>query len=449
MNKIKVDSDEMIQKFLSFPGRELISSSGILAWGLIMFNIGFGQQLISLDEARREALKKNPELQAVQQEIGIAKASLIGSYLPFPTGLEVEYESGSDKRFGNEGESGRSFSLSQEIEWPLPYLLRRSIASINFQIRDLQIRRREKLILTEVGDAYFALSAAQQKLKASEAIVTLNQQFADIAEQRYTVGDISELEYNLVLAERERSEAENFLMRYDLESTRIEFNRLIGLDLNFPSLAASEANMTIISLDEKELIATALAQRRDFAAAELASHAADRLLSRTWFNLVPNPVVSASWIRDTSVLELNNSSNVSDRIIDKDRHFAWRVSFSLPLANLNLVGADIARSRANKRVAEARREALRSVVIAQVRDAVQRYQMVTEAYNRYQKLLPRLETNIELLTSAFETGQIDLATLLFQKDRLNRAQMDYWDAVLNAQQAHSALERAIGGQWPN
>ena len=118
-------------------------------WSIILLlttaGSGFAQSLVTLEQAVEEGLSRNPELRAVRFERGIAKATSVESWLPFPSGLEVEYESSSDKRFANEGERETSFSLSQEIEWPLPFLLRRSIASLNLQMRESEIRRQETL----------------------------------------------------------------------------------------------------------------------------------------------------------------------------------------------------------------------------------------------------------------------------------------------------------------
>ena len=434
----------MILKFEEITKRLIQKLPWTIALSLMTTGVGFAQSLITLEQAKQEGLLKNPDLQAVRYERGIAKALSVESYLPFPSGLEVEYETGSDKRFANEGERETNFSLSQEIEWPLPYLLRRSIASLNLQMRDAEIRRQETLTRTEVADAFFALLSAQEKLKASETIVALNQQLADIAEQRFNAGDISELDYNLVLVEKEQSEAENLIISQEMESSRISLNRLIGREASSPTLAAPETSIAMISLNEKELLDEALQRRGDYVAADFMAKAASRSLSKSWFNLIPNPVVSVSWLKETSVFDLNGVSGGSDRIIDRDKHFFWRVGFSFPLANFNLTGGQLTRAKAERNMAEARREALGTLVIAEVRDAIQRYKKAIEAYERYRQLLPRLETNIELLTRAFEFGQIDLATLLFQKDRLNRAQIAYWDAFLNAQQTHNALERAVG-----
>ena len=173
--------------------------------------------------------------------------------------------------------------------------------------------------------------------------------------------------------------------------------------------------------------------------------ATSRLLSKSWLNLIPNPVVSATWLKATSVFDVSNPAGGSDTIIDRDKHFAWTVGFSLPLANFNLAGGELTRAKAEKNVAEARREAARTIVVADVKDAIQSYQNAFDAYARYRQLLPRLTTNIGLLTRAFESGQIDLATLLFQKDRLNRSQITYWDAFLNVKMAQNALDRAVGG----
>ncbi len=413
---------------------------------LVPMGVSFAQSLITLEQAQAEGLLKNPELRAVRFERGIAKAFSVESYLPFPSGLEVEYENSSDKRFANEGERATSFSLSQEIEWPVPYLLRRSIASLNLQMRESEIRRQETLTRTGVADAFYALLTAQEKLKASETIVALNQQLADISDQRFSVGDISELNYNLVLAEKEQSEAENFLIRQKVESAKIALNRLIGREAGALTVVAPETSLAVISLDEKVLVDEALQRRADFAAANFMAKSTSRSLSKSWLNLIPNPVVSATWLKETSVFEISNPAEGSDSIIDRDKHFAWTVGFSLPLANFNLAGGELTRAKAEKNVAEARREAMRTIVVAEVKDAAQSYQKAFEAYGRYRQLLPRLTTNIELLTRAFESGQIDLATLLFQKDRLNRSQIAYWDTFLNLKMARNALERAVGGE---
>ena len=159
-------------------------------------------------------------------------------------------------------------------------------------------------------------------MKASEAIVALNQQLADIGEQRFNVGDISELDYNLVLAEKEQSEAENFVMRQQVESARFSLNRRVGREIDSPTIATPETSIVKYSLDEERLIDLALTQRSDFAATGFMAKAAGRSLSKSWLNLIPNPVVSATWLTGTSIFDVSNPAGGSDTIIDRDKSFA-------------------------------------------------------------------------------------------------------------------------------
>lgn len=411
------------------------------------------QDLLTLEQAIAEARQNNPELKAVRLQSGFAKATKIESYLPFPSALEMEYEFDSDRRFANEGEKEQRFAIRQEIAWPLPYLLRMSIARLNLQISDALIYRQLTLTSTFAAEAYYTLLAAQERLKASDAILELNRQLAGIAEQRFRAGDIAELDYNLVVVEKERSEAENLRFRQEVESARIAFNRLIGRDVTSPTVAAPDTSLVPVPFPEGELDAAALSRRGDFKAAELSVRAANRALQMNWASLVPNPHLFLAWRKSTVIFNLNNSNvNLSgepqilqENLSDIDKSFAWGIGISLPLANFNLWGSQVKRAKTEKQVAEARREVLRSQVSAEVRDAYQQYQKAVAAYYRYRRLLPRLSTNIELLQQAFQSGQIDLTALLFQQDRLNRTRIDYWDAFLNAQKARNVLERAVGG----
>ena len=85
-----------IEEVLKKRMRDLFWSIALL---LTTIGSGFAQSLITLEQAQEEGLLKNPELRAVRFERGIAKAFSVESYLPFPSGLEVEYENSSDKRF--------------------------------------------------------------------------------------------------------------------------------------------------------------------------------------------------------------------------------------------------------------------------------------------------------------------------------------------------------------
>jgi outer membrane protein TolC len=56
--------------------------------------------------------------------------------------------------------------------------------------------------------------------------------------------------------------------------------------------------------------------------------------------------------------------------------------------------------------------------------------------------------NINLLTKGYQGGQLDLSTLLVQKDRIFRTRFSYVETLLEYNAAHVELERAVGGKLP-
>ncbi|MEK7672222.1 MAG: hypothetical protein AAB344_08390, partial [Bacteroidota bacterium] len=98
------------------------------------------QERVTLSQAIDEALRMNPSLQAKRLTTGLAEADRkrFGSF--FLSNPEFEYESRSDRRYGNQGEGGQSFSLTQEVEILGQQFLRRSITNDRVDRTDAEIR---------------------------------------------------------------------------------------------------------------------------------------------------------------------------------------------------------------------------------------------------------------------------------------------------------------------
>jgi outer membrane protein TolC len=210
-------------------------------WFSVFFmpiSLMFAQERITLSQAIDVARQNNPDLKSKKLSIGLAEAEQKRSGSFFLSNPEFEYESRSDRRYGNQGEGGQSFSLTQEVEILGQQFLRRSITSDRVNRTDADITAFENDFVADVKTTFSQLLALQERTSVGNAIVELNRQLAESGERRYKAGDISELDDNLIVVERDRSLAEQFGLESQVKSVRANFNRLLGRNASAQTIAA-------------------------------------------------------------------------------------------------------------------------------------------------------------------------------------------------------------------
>lgn len=424
---------------------------------LLSGSLTFAQQRLILSQAIDEALQKNPSLQAKRLTLGLAEADQkrFGSF--FLSSPEFEFESISDKRFANQGEGGETYSLSQEVEVAGQPFLRRSIANKHLDQTNAEIKAFENDFVAELKTTFFRLVALQEKVKIGQGIVDLNKQLAEIAVRRYKAGDISELDYNLILVERDRSIAEQAALESQLQTIRTSFNRFLGVPSNQATEALADTSVAVETYTAEQLSTLAFVQRPDWKAILYEQSAASNNVTLSWLNLIPSPKISLSLFRTTSVFQQDNlfgspavTSGIN-YIKDTDRLLTFRVGLSVPLVFPFLFGqkqAEIQQAQVENNIVNANVQSKQLLIDAEVAAALNRFEKSREAMKLFQGILPRLDVNINLLTKGYQGGQLDLSTLLVQKDRIFRTKFSYVEALLEYNAALAELERAVGGILP-
>lgn len=431
----------------------------ILCFFVLLTGVRFlsAQQRITLQQAIDEARQYNPDLQAKRLTIGLAEADQkrFGSF--FLSNPELEFESVSDKRFANQGEGGEAISLSQEVEIAGQQFLRRSIMGSRVDRTDAEIKAFENDLIAEVKHVFYQAATMQEKVSIGRSIVDLNKQLAEIAERRYRAGDISELDYNLILVERDRSIAEQFALESQLTSVGTAFNRLLGRPVSQMIEAFIDTSILVREFSTDQLTSLAFEQRQDWKALQFEQSASSKSVTLSWLNVIPNPKVSLSLSRQTSIFE--NDGIVGDPAItgrinylkDTDRLLMFRLGLSIPIVFPFLYGqkqADIQQAQVENNIISANVNSKRLAINAEVFTALNRFEKSREAMKLFQDVLPRLDVNINLLTKGYQGGQLSLSTLLVEKDRIFRTKFSYLETLLEYNQAKAELERAVGGKLP-
>ncbi|MEK7670692.1 MAG: TolC family protein, partial [Bacteroidota bacterium] len=323
---------------------------------------------------------------------------------------------------------------------------------------DAEIRAFENDFVADVKTTFAQLLALQERTSVGNAIVELNKQLAESAELRHKAGDISELDYNLIVVERDRSLAEQLGLESQLKSVRANFNRLLGRNAGSQTTAVLDtaAPAQEYTLDQLNLLA--FEQRSDLKALQYEESATSTNKTLSWLNLIPNLKLTFSLVKETSIFDRSSITgnpsiiNGIDRLEDTDKLLNFRIGLSVPIAFPFLYGskqADIQQAQVENRIANSALVAKRTVVNAEVYSAFSRYDAARRSLTIFQDILPRLDVNVALLTKGFQAGQLNLTALLVEKDRIFRTKFSYLEAVLEYNAARAELERAVGGKLPS
>ena len=428
------------------------------------------QQTLTLETAIQEARTNNPDLKVVRQKIGVAAGELKTASLLFPFNPQVEFERTSDRYYAKQGEGGYDLSVSQEVEIAGQRWRRRRVAQADLERAQAEVQDFERRLTADVREAFYRLLFSQRRAETMKAIADLNGQLAEAAQKRFKAGDISELDYNLVLIERSRSGADLALSEAQAYGAMGEMNRLLGRPPDVVTVAADasfretmETGTTASSPieparepvkvpDLEALKAAALRVRPDLKALEAGVQAARGAVSVVLAGLTPNPVFSLTYRVEKSFFageDISGDPAVTRGIAgirDRDRLLTARVSLPLPLFNRSQ-GQTYA-ARAAQRVAETELESLRRAVAIEVTVAYRRLQSALRARALFQEVAPKLDENAALVVRAYRAGETDLATLLVEQDRIFRAKLVYLDALMEYESALVALERAVGEPIP-
>ncbi len=389
-----------------------------LAWG------------ISLDDAIKAALTRNPTLNALRLEEEVAQGQLQKARLPFPANPILEGMGSRKERLPEEG-SGKvtnyGVKLSQEFEVAGQRGLRIDVAQKNLARITLEIKNSERILAYEVKNAYAAALALKERVTLAQEVVKLREDLLDLTKTKYQAGDVSALEVNL--AEVEVSKAKKDLMAAE-RSFREAMLALQGLMGESPTgglVIEGHLSPEAVVIPDREILRNALPERPDIraAAAEVdRSGRAEQLARR---EAIPNPSLGGFYNRD----ELKNDTGLI-------------LSIAIPLFDRKQAEQKEAQARLGQ--ARIRQTGLERTVD---REFEQEYTNLVSSYRElsvYRKeIIVKSLENLELLNLAFKEGKISFFDVrLAQRDTIE-LRFGYLDSILRAQQAIYAIERTIGG----
>ncbi|MBK8943636.1 MAG: TolC family protein [Ignavibacteriae bacterium] len=264
------------------------------------------QSAISLDDAINSALEKNIELQ--KQKLFLYKSELEfdeSARLPNPL-----------LNYSREDLTNNSLTFGEWIlsgSMPLNFLWERwsniSSNEKNLQAQKLLFNFQQKNVRSEVQKSFTNLHFTNLMVSdLSDALTNIKNIFST-AKIRFDEGDISEYELQRILVEINK--ISSLIKKTELSKNEFQKELCILLNTdNFEIITKDSFFNHIISLNQNELVDTALIKRDDFKAIDLLIESVNSQLNFNSMKIIPDINLTAGYKKQTDdlsglVLELN------------------------------------------------------------------------------------------------------------------------------------------------
>ena len=385
-------------------------------------------QPLSAEEAVQVALLSSPELQAAFEEVGIARAELVGATRP--SNPEVEARVGFLQDGGGE-DPELGFAATENMTRLLFLPMRRGAADAELEAARLRAAGTSLELAFTVRIAFYDYLAAQQVLKLQGSVFAATAASWELAQRLHEAGNITDLDFANERAFYEEARMAVANAEVETLNRREVVNRLMGLSgadtswraagrlpdppEDLPELADLERRAVERSLDLRELEAryTAAARRANVAQAEA---------------LVPD---------------------LRAGVFAEREEGTWEIG---PVVSMAIPFFDQGQGRVG--IAEAEMRRFRQLYTArgvQVRSGVRavRNQLVTLArtVTHYEEvLLPLREHIVEETFRQYNAMQVGAFQLIAAKQAQIRTGRDYVGVLRNYWRARATLDQLLAGR---
>ncbi|MEW6296338.1 MAG: TolC family protein [Thermodesulfobacteriota bacterium] len=383
---------------------------------------------LTLAEALARAREQNPDLLTARQELDIARGRLVKAQ--YPNQFNPELGGAAARRHFAAAPGGSTdfdITLSQELEVAGQRGKRIAEARLNLAKVAQQVSDTERLLLTQVKEAFYRSLYLKRRVELFREVETVNRRLRDIAASRFQAGDVAKMEVNVAEVRLGQARKDTIVAARDYRAALQDLERLLGLEPAGTLAPREQLTARPQPFQHDRLLQLALANRPDLQAAitEQQRVAAETALTRRL--IAPNPTLQAFYRREEG----------------GDTIAGGAVSFPLPLFDRKQAELTQLAGRAGQ--ARYERQSVELRIRQEVRDAFRSYEAAREEVEVFETaVLDRAAENFQLMETAYREGKIDLLQLIVVQNDLVNAQFSYVDSLWNYWQAHTALERAVG-----
>lgn len=382
-------------------------------------------------EALDEALAMNPELVALRKHVDTMRFRPAQERFLAPPMAEAQVWQWPFNTINPRDTNMYMFMVRQELPGRGKRALREAVADKDVALAETDVAVRMRQIVNGVKMAYADLFVARRAVDIHVASVDLLRQFADISEAKYAAGRISQQDVLKAVVEISRLHDDLITFEQQADLARARLNTLLDKP-------ADASIGPLVDPFERVLLPPVADLQRLAVEAQPELQSAREQVARAQAELA---VVQRDYKPDFSVM--------GGYMLQPNQTDAWlgSVAITWPRApwSRGRIDARMGEATAAIETAKARQRAMESAVRLAIHEA---YIRVKAAEQRAALLrttiVPQSRHTLEVGRVAYQTDRVDFLALLDNERTLLDAQLQYFRAVSDQEQALADLERALG-----
>ena len=396
-------------------------------------------QELNLDTLMAEALRVNPDLKAAELRYRAfeAKVRQAGSWPDpmFQAGL-VNLSARS-WTLGKTGMSGTEYMLSQTI--PFPGKLgwaKRSTKNMALETKE-DYQGAKNFILSELKQNYYQLYQLQKSIEIARENERLLEDFARIANTRYSVGE--GLQQDVLKAQVEVSKMLDELISMEemRRGTQAKINVLLNRNPQDSLGETGEITFRKVNHSENELQDLAIQNNPGLKGMGFEINASEAEYKMARREVWPDLRLSLSYMR------MKNDMSMDPKA---ERNFvSASAGLEIPLYFWSKQKKKIEEKAFDLKSSQQKFEGMKNdlkFMVSELFYSLNRYQKQIELYQT--AILPQARQSLESAQSAYQVGKVDFMTLLENQMTLYNYQIAYYRALSSYFQTVTKLEEMVG-----
>jgi cobalt-zinc-cadmium efflux system outer membrane protein len=416
----------------------LILMGGFFGSTMVLFPQEVTEKKIILVELIREALDRNPQLQATRDAWQASlKAIPQAKSLPDPMLSYSYFGQSIETRLGPQR---NKISLSQKLPFFGKLSLKGKIAESTASVFQEHYKAVEAEIVLKVKTAYFSLYWFDKALDINKEEKEVLKRLAKIAEKKYETGDASQ--QDVLKAQLEISKVTDKILQLEQgrRSVVAQLNALLSRPQDIPLGDTEEISLSEFEINLDELYETARKERPEMKEARYHIERSEINLKLTKKNYFPDLQIMFDYI---DIGEGTTSH-------PDDGRNAWMgsIGINVPLWRQKLRAAE-AEAAIRLKATRENYENVENETLSRVNELFFEVKTAQDQVKLYKySLLPQAEQAMKASEVGYLAGKVDFLSLLDSERMILQLKIGYFKAATDFEKSLAGLERILGKELP-
>jgi outer membrane protein, heavy metal efflux system len=400
---------------------------------------GEAENQLLLSQAIDEALKNNPGIHVLQNKLQSARAR--GNQATYLEDPELNLEAWGmplNQPVNLRKANPIILGLRQKVPFFGKRALKSEIAESEVRMAEQDLRAKQVEIIANVKNAYADYFMAEKSIEIAEGHLELIRQVSLTAENLYKVGKAPQQDVIKALLEQTDLLNRLNMAERELETTKARLNTLLGRHPGAQIGSPADLSLARLSITADDLERLALEQKPEVRGLQQNLKRSDTVIELARRNQkYPDFMLGLQyWVAPDQ----------------KQKHmYNPMVSLTIPFSPWTKGKHDleVEEALAERQAAKSQLDAMKNTALLAVREMFVRARAAEKSVAFYQEgLLPQAQQSFEATVAAYQTGQVNFATML-EAQRTNReTRLGYYKALVEHEQSVVDIEKAVGATLP-